>query len=233
MYFLVNNIHKIIFGWSAKCGCSHIKKIYKYISNDNSRELHKFEYYHSPFPESLEGYVVFIILRNPYERLVSGYLDKYSSGGHYYHWWKSELPLTFRNFVDEVAKNDFKMIHRHHFIPQLNDDWKHFTQKISNEKQPKDIVVCDIANINYKYIESICNLKIPKEILEFRGEHINARKEPIDYPVYDMVQSEFNNKKPNIQCFYDMDIASKVYEYYQCDFEYAKNSGIYYVLSNN
>ena len=43
-----------------------------------------------------------------------------------------------------------------------------------------------------------------------------------------MVQDEFKGKKPSVQCFYDMDIASKVYQYYQSDFEFAKDNDIDY-----
>jgi len=35
MYFIINNDKKIIFGWSAKCACSHIKRIYWNLDNDN------------------------------------------------------------------------------------------------------------------------------------------------------------------------------------------------------
>jgi len=31
MYFLVDNDKQIIFGWSAKCGCSHIKNIFWFL----------------------------------------------------------------------------------------------------------------------------------------------------------------------------------------------------------
>ena len=32
MYFIRDEIKKVVFGWSAKCGCSHIKMIYKYLT---------------------------------------------------------------------------------------------------------------------------------------------------------------------------------------------------------
>ena len=31
MFFLVDNNRKVIFGWSAKCGCSHVKIIYWFL----------------------------------------------------------------------------------------------------------------------------------------------------------------------------------------------------------
>ena len=40
MYFLVDNENKIIFGWSAKCGCSHIKKLFHFLKNTPSIGLH-------------------------------------------------------------------------------------------------------------------------------------------------------------------------------------------------
>ena len=44
MYFLVDNKKKIIFGWSAKCGCSHIKYIYYFLQNDNI-ETPRYKYF--------------------------------------------------------------------------------------------------------------------------------------------------------------------------------------------
>ena len=34
MYFLIDNKNLIIFGWSAKCACTHIKSIYYFLQND-------------------------------------------------------------------------------------------------------------------------------------------------------------------------------------------------------
>jgi hypothetical protein len=228
MYFLVDDANKVIFGWSAKCGCSHIKKLYQFLAKKNEPFVHMQHYYGSPFPNSFEGYTIIIILRNPYERIVSGYLDKYSEGGHYYHWWKNEKPLTYRNFLDEIFKNTFQQIHRHHFTPQMSEDWGKFQKKLLNGAQPKKIVVYDLLKIDYGFIETLYGIKIPKDILEFRGEHINKRKEPIDIPVYDLTQLEFENKKPKKNCFYNDEIAIKFFQYYREDFAFSKSHGIVY-----
>ena len=39
MHFLVDTNKQIIFGWSAKCGCSHIKEIYWFLQTDNLNNL--------------------------------------------------------------------------------------------------------------------------------------------------------------------------------------------------
>jgi Sulfotransferase family len=228
MYFLVDNTNKLIFGWSAKCGCSHIKKLYQFLANKNEPFVHMQHYYGSPFPQSMDGYTVIIILRNPYERIVSGYLDKYSEGGHYYHWWTSNQRLTYRNFIDEIIKNTFKQIHHHHFTPQLSEDWGKFQALLLNGAKPKEIKVYDLQNIDYGFIENICNRKIPKYVLEYRGDHINKRKEVISTPVYDLTQPEFENKKPKLKCFYDEQIIEKFFNYYKEDFAFANMHGIVY-----
>jgi len=230
MYFLVDNINKVIFGWSAKCGCSHIKKLYQFLAKKKHNWVHMQQYYSSPFPESFSGYTIFIILRNPYDRIVSGYLDKYSEEGHYYHQWTKELPaLTYRNFVDEICKNEYKVIHRHHFTPQLSEDWDKFQNTLINNP-PKETIVYDISKIDYSYIESLYGVKISDDVLEFRGDHINKRNETINYPVYDLVQTEFLDKKPTTQCFYNEEIAAKFEQFYKVDFDFAKSHGINYQI---
>lgn len=230
MYFLVDKINKVIFGWSAKCGCSHIKKLYQFLAKVNHKWVHMQEYYSSPFPESLSGYNVIIVLRNPYDRIVSGYLDKYSEGGHYYYNWKSELPLTYRNFINEVSKGTYKMIHRHHFTQQLSEDWDKFQERLAKGDTPENILVYDLKGIDYKFIEYLYNVKIPDNILNFRGDHINKRQETIDYPVYDLVQTDYSDKKPLTKCFYNEEIAKQFYEFYKCDFEFAKKHGLEYSI---
>ena len=34
MKFLISEKNKVIFGWSTKCGCSHVKRLFNYLEND-------------------------------------------------------------------------------------------------------------------------------------------------------------------------------------------------------
>ena len=41
MLFITDEINKVIFGWSAKSGCSHIKKIFWYLKTGNeNHQIH-------------------------------------------------------------------------------------------------------------------------------------------------------------------------------------------------
>ena len=120
MFFLVDNKYKIIFGWSAKCGCSHVKRIFNFLTTNKidgiihtGNEMHK-------LPDDIINYTTIIISRNPYKRLISGFLDKYSINGHFRHFWKYKF-ITFSRFINELLKNDWKMVDKHHFTPQTTE----------------------------------------------------------------------------------------------------------------
>ena len=42
MLFFVDKKNLIIFGWSAKCGCTHIKFLYYFLQNDIIYKKKKF-----------------------------------------------------------------------------------------------------------------------------------------------------------------------------------------------
>ena len=80
MFFTVDNKNKIIFGWSAKCACSHVKNIFLFLQNGfipekihTGKDIHK-------LPADIENYTTLIFSRSPYKRIISGFLDKYKIG---------------------------------------------------------------------------------------------------------------------------------------------------------
>ena len=202
MYFLVDHDKKVVFGWTPKCGCTHIKKIFYYLINEPNRKIHtaldftrlnSFEY---------SDYQFIIIIRNPYHRIVSGFLDKYSLHGEFRKKWNPNKMLTFRNFVDELESTRFKYIDSHHFLPQTAEEWN------------KNILNCkykffDLGNIDYQYIENLYSTKIPEELIHFKGTHANILN--LDY-----------------HGFYNSELKNKVYTFYKKDFELFKSIGVEY-----
>jgi len=122
MYFLVDSTNKVIFGWSAKCGCTHIKTLFYYLTNDNPFfQVHRPHSYAS-LPSDYVNYNIIIITRNPYDRIVSGFRDKYLGNiiplkGYDY------TTLTFNEFTTEMEKNGLANIDYHHFTRQLSERW--------------------------------------------------------------------------------------------------------------
>ena len=95
MYFIRDEINKIVFGWSAKCGCSHIKMIHQYLTKNtiNFDKRHIGTYNNLGFID--DSYTIIIIIRNPFIRLISGFVEKYRIDGPYRNKWRTKKVLNF------------------------------------------------------------------------------------------------------------------------------------------
>jgi hypothetical protein len=223
MNFLVDNQNKIIFGWSAKCGCSHIKTIFGFLQNNNinNNTIHINDNHN--LPDDITNYTTIIISRNPYKRIISGFLDKYKIGGGFRHLWKYDH-ITFSMFINELEKKEWKMIEYHHFTPQTT---LYFDIKILNSKCIK---FYDIENIDYNYIENLYNKKIPETVLNKKQGHERKNyNTTIDTYVYNLNMDEYYNFNVNLKYFYNEELKNKIFKFYENDFYFFKENGIDYI----
>ena len=224
MFFIINEEKKVIFGWSAKCGCSHVKKIIHYLKNglvDN--KIHEAKTDINLLPDNINNYQIILFIRNPYKRLISGFIEKYNKNGQYNYLWNIDLKLNFSNFVDKLIENS-NVIDIHHFTPQTTE---HFN---NNVRYHKNLIIFEIEKINYSYLEKKFDKKIPQELIDFRGGHENKAKDIIDKPVYDLLIEEYYNYKPTTKSYYNEDILNKVNEYYKNDFIFFKERCLTYTI---
>jgi hypothetical protein len=226
MFFLIDKERKILFGWSAKFGCSHVKRMFYFLQGQIDHPLHTSPDYGKLFNIQLNEYKIFIFIRNPYERIVSGFLDKYAEpNGAFYHMWNKDIPLTFNNFVNDLTINTYKHIQRHHFTPQLSEAWHNIIKTQSALK------VYDIFEIDYEYLGSIYNKIIPSEIINFRGDHAN-KKEIVDCAkVYNLLQKDYTDKRPVTASFHNTELANKIHTFYKVDFDFFESIGLTYNVS--
>ena len=225
MYYLVDPINKVIFGWSAKCGCTHIKTLFYYLTNDNPFfQVHRPHSYAS-LPSDYVNYNIIIITRNPYDRIVSGFREKYMEQVITLEGYDS-ITLTFNEFTKELEKNGLTNINSHHFTRQLSEKWDNDLININTIKY------YDINFINYDYISSLYNgMIIPDEVKNFRGPHIVRQSNIVcQEPVYNEPYSVYKDKKVSTTLFYNDDIKNRVYKIYQKDFIYFEAIGIKYDL---
>lgn len=226
MHFFVNNEYKVIFGWSGKCGCSHIKKIYYFFCNNTDKEIHNDDEYEEELPHDIEEYTCILFIRNPYKRIVSGFLDKYSKNGIYINKFLSKYDrIKFDSFIDELVIGDWSIIDEHHFTPQTTEQFNK-TKIIKS----KSLICYDIENINYKYLEKLFNRKIPCELINFKGGHERKVYDDFfdgDY-VYNLDINEYIKYNVPINKFYNKDLKDKVYNFYVNDFLFFKEFGFDY-----
>lgn len=220
MHFIIDYNRKIIFGWSAKCGCSHVKRIYWFLQTGNQKQrVHIGPEYNNLLPKDIENYTTLLFIRNPYKRLVSGFLDKYKKNGQCRYLWKKSL-LTFSDFVNNVVKCNWDVIDFHHFCPQTSE---YFNERIRFSKVLKVFNICDI---DYSYIEGLYNVKIPECVLNYRGEHARPTyEEIITEPVYDLDIDSYLNFNVHVKQFYNEKIQAKVFDFYINDFRFLQEHG--------
>ena len=226
MYFIINNDKKIIFGWSAKCACSHIKRIFWNLDNDNiDNEPHiKIEELNK-LPDNVNEYDIIIFVRNPYKRLVSGFLDKYKINGSFRNMWKNEK-ITFSLFIDEIIAENWEVIEKHHFIHQTSEYFD--KEKILQSMSYK---IFDIENIDYSYIEMLYNKKINNDVLKIKqGHERKIYKNTINYDVYDLEIDEYCENNINYKYFYNDKIKNKIYKFYENDFIFLEKNGFDYEI---
>ena len=230
MFFLVDKNVKIIFGWSAKCACSHIKKIFWFLQNNNmDNKIHTANDCFN-LPDDINNYETIIFCRNPYERIVSGFLDKYNKNGQFRHYWNNDN-ITFSNFIDVLLEKNWDRIDKHHFIQQTCEMFDKNKIMIS-----KSITLYDIKNINYNHIEEVYNKKIQDKLLSFKGGHERKifNKEYNQENVYNLDINLYYYYDITIEKFYNEEIKNKVYNFYKKDFEFFKENGINYdIIINN
>ena len=227
MFFYTDVKNKLVWGWSAKCGCSHIKNLILNYENDVNSLLHCEKKFSNSLPNNIQNYDIIIVLRNPFKRLVSGFCDKYSPNGELRSSWKGKQ-ISFSRFVNDLIKNSKN--YDTHFRGQTRNK---FDYKIYESKSLK---VFDLENIDYKYIEDKIRMKIPQEVknkkifynhLKFRIQNL-IKDEHIERPVYDLDIVEYIYYKVDLKYFYNKELIEKVYSFYEDDFKFAELNNINY-----
>ncbi len=137
MFFLVSSRYKFLMGWSAKCGCSSVKKWYLDIHDIRPHhlgmEIYKaIGYGNTKYTKVAwkrtrlyQDYAKYAVVRNPYSRVVSGFLNKYVV--------HREIPnkgwSTFQEFLETLRLDtNFKLVDKHHFTPQFSEDYRYFAK---------------------------------------------------------------------------------------------------------
>lgn len=222
MRFIVNEEKKIIFGWSPKCGCTHIKNMVHFLENKNLFGVHIRDHDNHELPEDIENYIIIIIIRNPYKRIISGLFDKYKTNGAQRGKWSISEPLSFSNFLNKLSEERYDLVDYAHFSLQLDE---RFRDDIFLNKKT---IIYDIGNIDYEYIGSLYNKTIPPEVIQFRGDHINKNTEILNEYVFDKEIDEYSKYKIPIEYFYNDMLEEKMKKIYKKDFEFFESKGFYY-----
>jgi len=224
---------KVIFSHLPKCGCESIRYLLLaedglFKSNPDIWSNKMRVYFNQKFDVSINKNFRYItICRNPYERLVSGYIDKFCSGMFFklsfckkvmdFYGRKMNHPerVTFVELVLYLAKNSPTMFDDH-FKPQTLLIIKHPKNQII-KLEDRGTIENTIKELGFK-TEFINYNKV---ILKHYPNKINI-SEKIN--VFEQGLSFFNdlkskNQVPQYKLFYNDVIKDVVYNIYKEDFE--------------
>jgi len=226
---------KVIFSHLPKCGCESIR--YLLLAEDN---LFKWNadiwsskmgiYLKQRFEECINNNFRYItICRNPYERLVSGYIDKFCSPSFF------QLPfckkvmkfygrdninnyperITFTELVLYLAKNSQSMFDDH-FKPQTKMIIKHPKNKII-KLEDKEKIDETIKELGFKTEFINYNKVILKQNTKKVNVSDNINVFEQGYQFFKNLQNK--NQVPKYNLFYNDVIKDVVYNIYKKDFE--------------
>lgn len=209
----VNKIDHVVIYTSPKCSCRSVSDFAWEVANTKP-------------VVSLERMNI-IVFRNPYHRLVSGYLNKYVEHTKYLEAsrvGRSDLDLgTFDSFVDELHVHGLRSIDKVHFSPQITKYQRVVFQKIFNSENLENLAV---------YLNTLfsTDVKMPFRVNKYGPKHPRARladdlgkqghQEVWKLNSVHLLSLIQSGQTPAYSSFYNEVIRRKVREIYAADFDF-------------
>ena len=165
-HLILNEEHKVLFCFIPKVSCTMMKKIFVVMGNlyPSIRKVRMVEkgvvrFTDSKFTEEQRNYMLknfykFMIVRDPFERLVSAYRNKFESNDeHFRHVQKIIIEKYRQNKTERVETGDRASFTE--FVRHLIDTpaWTHDQHWMAHED------VCRPCDVKYDFIGSIDTLE--------------------------------------------------------------------------
>ena len=246
MYAIYDNVKSVAIWWSAKCGCSTIKNLYyNYIKAANISNVHIRDSYNCN-PE-LVHYKNVLTVRNPYDRIVSAFLEKYVRPvSHVFlNDFLAKRPMPMKEFNFAVFIDYLYDYYINHTLQPLSTHELHHTTPQFSEAYDlvpnlKFQVIHQLETFDcLKFVESI---EYPQPTIQSRLEIFTFITNVIPYTKIISLEnahmlnfSSLNNDylskhtKINYASFLSPEITAKITQIYHKDLNILKNEyGIIY-----
>lgn len=157
-HFIVDRKHRVVYCYIPKVACSRWKKIMAELVGLSGKSVHKQRFdllsYHSKadIRYILQNYYKFLFVREPFERLLSAYRNKFTNKTDIYkkHVHRIKQSVRVRLGTNETSSAHSGEIKFHHFISyvinvhskrgKLDEHWNHYDN------------LCHPCKINFDFI---------------------------------------------------------------------------------
>ena len=232
MRYMIDTESRVIFIWNAKCGCTFLKKLFfaylgfENYARKNVHKLNRTKWLMSPLPPDHEKYKIFLFCRNPYNRLVSGFLNKFVTDVPNYISKRIENidEFSFEDYVDFLEKNqNTELVDEHHFGKQID---------MVEMKKMKVNFIFDIENIDRKVLDE--HFKKNSDLFQCTKINWNStKKSNKKIPHIFQMKTKALKKMmvfPDYSSFYNNKLKNKVRTIYETDFKYFEQHGFQYTI---
>lgn len=249
MNSLINDNRKFIIFWNPKCACSYLKSVFLEAKGEfpgkieDTHEIIGYGYPHTPYSyldpnkvDQYSEYVKLLFVRDPYKRLVSGFVEKIPK-------WIKEGKLSpnycrdFKDFLYRLKQDNFCvyngdiLVDSSHFDPQFSGDFK-----IIRENNWKFSNVYDISALSK--IQPVFTALFGKQIddstiVDLGKVHSSTYSNTLMYGAHSVPVSTWLETKvfPNYKSFYtDKNIIETVNRLYYDDFNNLIKLGFNYTI---
>ena len=226
MRYIIIHSKKLIIFWSPKCGSSTLKlilAIYFKVYNTKYKHIHlnkelsvKFDKRDKNKIHIYKKYDIVMLVRNPYKRLVSGFLNKYVNNQHL------KNPPNCNCFYDfcRILQKNPKKIERHHFKKQTSGKGWNFYNEL---QRPNIKYILNTSKVND--IIKILGLNIPEIKRNYNKKVIEKDEEMKKTNLWSLDYKKLNNlNNINYSNFYNDYIKKLVYNIYKDDFIFFNNN---------
>ena len=226
MQFIIIHDKRLIIFWSPKCGCSTLKTILAIYFNIHD----PIKYSHIHLNKELDklidknednlkykNYDLVFLIRNPYDRLASGFMNKYVSFRKIAKKPHYKSPDNCKSFYDfcHILLNNPKAINKHHFEPQTTGKGWDFYSFLG---KPKIKYVFDTKDVNE--IKKLLDLSIEDVKTNYTKKSEKSCFEKLYFLDYDDLRKR---EKITYSNFYNSTLKKIVYEIYKNDFDFFNN----------
>jgi hypothetical protein len=204
----------ILYCQIPKCACTAIKHALLGHKNTYPVHDHVFKNFLTiPVEERknfLDGVLKFVVVRNPYSRMLSAYLNKFSKEQYEY------MPTVWREFSRYTARFAAGNEGRQEQFPSFSDFVSFVCEtpvELMNEHWHPQTKMAMVKEIKYDHIIRFEELSLGwKELVGITGLPLLPSNQDIEFPA--------TNADARLSDFYTSELAGAVYEKFAEDFEY-------------